>query len=712
MAVLKIPNPQWDGHTPEEEYLPISQIGVQQFPDAPEDGKMYNRKSGKWVECLAHPIPTLESVPGENTLTYIIEGVTYTFCIGDEARYYDTEKKEYVFYKLYDLKEGKADWKIAGSGGGLANETLILSLTSNQGSDVKLEGVKIHIKYLDNTTTLTWSGVPLTASIPVNVSYTIECEAIEGYKTPDVQEFTAIAGNTRTINLEYQTTLTTITVTSNQSQPDSALNGLKLTLSYDKVSKEINWTNTPQSVNIPTGIEYTITGENIEGYKTPNPLSQIAEGTSGTATLSYNTTVLSIEVTSNQSDDLDSLTVTVNFDSKDHQLQFNGKETKSINVPTGSEFTITFPEISSYTKPSVISDTAAGASMSKSGEYKSTKLTVTRASNQSEGLGNTTATVEYNSSSTPVPFADGDTSKTLMIPFGVSYNITFSEVTGYKTPDAISGTANSASKNETGTYQSEFLTVNVSGASGYTITVSGQGSQTTSPKVYKIPFGTSYNISASNVKGYNTPATQSFTANQVSRSVTMTYTKIANGVYICDSDGKLTAVGSWNTGNNSKAVGVAVVSDKCSFIIDKTNSNDSIQWGGYGTDVPGLSNITNNTEARLDYNGSSNTDKIISSLGSNIKIAAGWCESKSITVGGEIRKGYLPALGEWQTAYDNKSQVDSALSKIGGTAIPNNYHWSSTEYSSNGAWKLYWGSGDVNDYGKDYTFYCRPWYVL
>lgn len=629
MAVFKIPNPQWDGHTPEEEYLPISQIGVQQFPDAPEDGKMYNRKSGKWVECLAHPIPTLESVPGENTLTYIIEGVTYTFCIGDEARYYDTEKKEYVFYKLYDLKKDKADWKIAGSGGGLANETLILSLTSNQGSDAKLEGVKIHIKYLDNTTTLTWSGVPLTASIPVNVSYTIECEAIEGYKTPDVQEFTAIAGNTRTINSEYQTTLTTITVTSNQSQPDSALNGLKLTLSYDKVSKEINWTNTPQSVNIPTGIEYTITGENIEGYKTPNPLSQIAEGTSGTATLSYNTTVLSIEVTSNQSDELSSLTVTVNFDSEDHQLQFNGKETKSINVPTGSEFTITF-----------------------------------------------------------------------------------SEVTGYKTPDAISGTANSASKNETGTYQSEFLTVNVSGASGYTITVSGQGSQTTSPKVYKIPFGTSYNISASNIKGYNTPATQSFTANQVSRSVTMTYTKITNGVYICDSDGKLTAVGSWNTSNNSKAVGVAVVSDKCSFIIDKTNSNDSIQWGGYGTDVPGLSNITNNTEAELDYDGNSNTDKIISALGSSEDIAAGWCRSKSINIGGENRKGYLPALGEWQTAYNNKSQVDSALSKIGGTAMLTGYHWVSTEYSSNGAWGVYWDSGSIGGYGKTNAICCRPWYVL
>lgn len=562
MAVFKIPNPQWDGLTPEEEYLPISQIGVQQFPDAPEDGKMYNRKNGNWVECPAHPIPTLESVPGEDTLTYIVEGVTYTFRIGDEVRYYDSEKEEYVFYKLYDLADSKADWKIAGSGGGVANETLVLSLTSNQGSDVNLEGVKINIKYLDNTTVLTWSGVPLTTSIPINVSYTIECEAIEGYKTPETQEFTAIAGNTRTINLEYQTTLTTITVTSNQS------------------------------------------------------------------------------------DALSALTVTVAFDSKSKNLQFSGKETKSINIPTGSEFTITFPEISNYTKPSTITDTATGASMSKSGEYGSTKLTVTRASNQSEGLGDSTATLAYSSSSTPINFTNSSTSETVMLPLGVSYTVTFSEVTGYKTPDVVSGTTSQVSESVSGTYQSEFLTVNVSGASGYTITVSGQGTQTTASKVYKIPFGTSYTISASDVKGYNTPANQSFTANQVSRTVAMTYTKIANGVYIYDNEGKLTATGSWNTSNNSKAVGVAVVSDNCSFVIDKTNSNSGIAWGGYGTDIPNLDNITDSSQAKLDYDGKSNTDKIIASLGSSTSNAAGWCRSKSITVNGSVRYGYLPSLGE------------------------------------------------------------------
>ena len=362
--------------------------------------------------------------------------------------------------------------------------------------------------------------------------------------------------------------------------------------------------------------------------------------------MEYQTTLTTITVTSNQSDALSALTVTVAFDSKSENLQFSGKETKSINIPTGSEFTITFPEISNYTKPSTVTDTATGASMSKSGEYGSTKLTVTRASNQSEGLGDSTATLAYSSSSTPINFTNSSTSETVMLPLGVSYTVTFSEVTGYKTPDVVSGTTSQASESVSGTYQSEFLTVNVSGASGYTITVSGQGTQTTASKVYKIPFGTSYTISASDVKGYNTPANQSFTANQVSRTVAMTYTKIANGVYIYDNEGKLTATGSWNTSNNSKAVGVAVVSDNCSFVIDKTNSNSGIAWGGYGTDIPNLDNITDSSQAKLDYDGKSNTDKIIASLGSSTSNAAGWCRSKSITVNGSVRYGYLPSLGE------------------------------------------------------------------
>lgn len=598
---------------------------VKPYPEAPKDGKIYGRNKSNWVEVPIYPIQTITSEPNESLLTFNYEGLTISYKMGDEVRYFDG--KDYSFYRCYKIENGRADWRA--EGGAIAEETLIINISSNQTEDIEsLKGVKLKVGYEDLKQELTFEGSVLTVKVPAEKQCTIgEFTSVEGYKTPASKEFISEAGNTRIVDIIYE-----------------------------------------------TGI-------------------------------------VGVKITSNQVDTLSSCTATVKYDSVTKKLSFTGKETKTIKIPFGSSFTIDFSDIERYAKPAQLSGVANTLSKEVSGEYRSTKLSVTRSSNQTEELGNSTATVAWGTSDT-LNFTNAAKVQTIMIPLGVSYTISFSSITGYKAPGNITGTTSQASESKTGTYQSEFLTVNVAGASGYTITVSGQGSQTTSLKVYKIPFGTSYNISASNVKGYNTPATQSFTANQVSRSVTMTYTKIANGVYICDSDGKLTAVSSWNTGNNSKAVGVAVVSDKCSFIIDKTNSTNSIQWGGYGTDVVEVSNITDSTKAKLDYNGFSNTAKIISALGSSTDIAVGWCKSKSITVGGEVRKGYLPALGEWQTAYDNKSQVASALSKIGGTAIPDSYYWSSTENSSNYAWRLHWGSGNIGRSGKDSAGYCRPWYVL
>lgn len=601
---------------------------VKPYPEAPKDGKIYGRNKSNWVEVPIYPIQTVTSEPNESLLTFNYEGLTISYKMGDEVRYFDG--KDYSFYRCYKIENGRADWRA--EGGAIAEETLIITISSNQTNDVEsLKGVKLKVGYEDLKQELTFEGSVLTVKVPAEKQYTIgEFTSVEGYKTPASKEFMSEAGNTRIVDIIYE-----------------------------------------------TGI-------------------------------------VGVKITSNQVDTLSSCTATVKYDSVTKKLSFTGKETKTIKIPFGSSFTIDFSDIERYTKPAQLSGVANTLSKEVSGEYRSTKLSVTRSSNQTEELGNSTATVAWGTSDT-LNFTNAAKVQTIMIPLGVSYTISFSSITGYKAPN-ITGTTSQASESKTGTYQSEFLTVNVSGASGYTITVSGQGSQTTSTKVYKIPFGTSYNISASNIKGYNTPATQSFTANQVSRSVTMTYTKIANGVYICDSDGKLTAVDSWNTSNNSKAVGVAVVSDNCSFIIDKTNSTNSIQWNDTtGVGIPGLSSITNNSNAKLDCNGSSNTDKIISALGPSTSKAAGWCKSKSITVKGETRKGYLPALGELQIAYDNKSQIESALSKIGGTSIPSGsdaYYWSSTQSSSDNAWVLFWNAGGINYVGKANNRRCRPWYVL
>lgn len=54
--------------------------------------------------------------------------------------------------------------------------------------------------------------------------------------------------------------------------------------------------------------------------------------------------------------------------------------------------------------------------------------------------------------------------------------------------------------------------------------------------------------------------------------------KIANGVYIYDNEGKLTVPDNWNASNNSKAVGVAVISDNCSFVIGNFLGAD-LAWG-------------------------------------------------------------------------------------------------------------------------------------
>lgn len=183
------------------------------------------------------------------------------------------------------------------------------------------------------------------------------------------------------------------------------------------------------------------------------------------------------------------------------------------------------------------------------------------------------------------------------------------------------------------------------------------------------------------------------------------------GVFIYDTNGNLTKPEEWDTANNDLAVGVAVIDENCSFIIEKTVPYSTrISWGGKGTTISG---ITSSGRASLDYAGESNTTKIIDQLGSGNAPAAEYCRGRSCTVNGTTLQGYLGAAGEWKTAYNNKSSIDSALSKIGGTAVVTDYgHWSSTQASADNAWVLGWTNGDTNNNPKNYNFYVRAFYHL
>ena len=86
------------------------------------------------------------------------------------------------------------------------------------------------------------------------------------------------------------------------------------------------------------------------------------------------------------------------------------------------------------------------------------------------------------------------------------------------------------------------------------------------------------------------------------------------GVYILSTDGYVYNRSSWQTSNNSKAVGVAVKTSACSFVI-APDEFQAIQWGGYGTTISGCTTTTNESTAKLDYNGKANTDAIVAQLG-------------------------------------------------------------------------------------------------
>ena len=97
------------------------------------------------------------------------------------------------------------------------------------------------------------------------------------------------------------------------------------------------------------------------------------------------------------------------------------------------------------------------------------------------------------------------------------------------------------------------------------------------------------------------------------------------GVFIYDTNGNLTKPEEWDTANNDLAVGVAVIDENCSFVIEKTVSYSTMQWGGYGTTISGIITSESSSTTSLDYLGESNTTKINHQLGSGKSTAAEYC---------------------------------------------------------------------------------------
>ena len=139
-------------------------------------------------------------------------------------------------------------------------------------------------------------------------------------------------------------------------------------------------------------------------------------------------------------------------------------------------------------------------------------------------------------------------------------------------------------------------------------------------------------------------------------------------------------------------------SKKLAIALEQKNN---IPWGGYGTDIPTLTNYTRYSYTLSDTDGKSNTQKIVAALGESSDYAAGLCYT--LTHGG-LAKGswFLPSAKELKTLSDNKTKVNAGLKSLGSTDLPTRaYYWSSTEHNDLEALEMYLDDGDAYDYYKD-----------
>ena len=125
-------------------------------------------------------------------------------------------------------------------------------------------------------------------------------------------------------------------------------------------------------------------------------------------------------------------------------------------------------------------------------------------------------------------------------------------------------------------------------------------------------------------------------------------------------------------------------------------------WGGYGTDISGLTNYTSSSTAATDYARCENS-KIIMAAGSKSTYPAVWAANEYSTEGTKAGDWCLPAAGIFTSYYNNQTSVNLGFERVNGTKFTTSTNaWSSSENNSGDAWL----SNFVRSYGLN-TYYSK-----
>lgn len=228
----------------------------------------------------------LNAEPMEDTLTYTVGDVTYNFELGMSAIYPDSESDNGygISFFMGTTAEGKAIWG-KGGGAGSLNETVMISLVSNQDEaatpDADLIGKSVHVIYGDQDKELVWQGEVMKTTVPMNMTYQVVFPSNDGYKCPAQQEYIAIAGEIREVKGLYYTEAVTVNVTCDDG---TSAEGQQVTINGTVYDVDATGSVTAK---IPFDVEYTVSVNTKSGYTSPSSATETANSKTKIISMEY-----------------------------------------------------------------------------------------------------------------------------------------------------------------------------------------------------------------------------------------------------------------------------------------------------------------------------------------------------------------------------------------------------------------------------------------
>ena len=152
-------------------------------------------------------------------------------------------------------------------------------------------------------------------------------------------------------------------------------------------------------------------------------------------------------------------------------------------------------------------------------------------------------------------------------------------------------------------------------------------------------------------------------------------------------------------------IGVVVYMDTVDnqkWIMALDNAAYNVRWSTEDVDVPEITNYTIERTVVSDLKSCENTEAMLA-LGAGTYSPAAAAAKNYAPAGAESTKGKwcLPSAGIWNMVNNHRTEIDAAISRASGTSLgSSSYYWSSSECSSQYAWR--WSSSGVfHSYSKD-----------